>query len=491
MSDRIRAVRRRTLPALLAVAVAVGGSLLAAAPASASETVIPVTPSTTPFDDAYFVMQHNTYDYGSSMTSWLDQGFRAVEIDVIDRGDWENDANGPYVSHDGSPYNANCSATSDDRLGDCLRDIAVWQTAHPGSGPIEVFIDMKASWDPANAWNDDEVAGLDEQVHSMLGERMYTADQLYQFTTGTTYSGGEGLRNAVATAGWPSLASIGDRIVIDYTGGKVGLVNQTQGNGIDYEMSHTGHLPYGFFCPDVEADPDELNPGGTVDGMSAATSAQVVCSNMDSQDHYEVTADRAAKYHQLMHLWGGHVFGNESYVFNYIAIAHGVTAIGRDSTSASDTFGGTLPIEGVRGSVPGYFELRASDSGSTCVDARSSGTSNGTAIQRYGCDSTAAQRFVYTGEGQLRPQYDNPLCVDIDGGSAKAGKAIHLWDCDGGSSEKWVIAADGTFRSFNNSAYCLTMPSSSGAQLTVQSCNGSASQRFTLNPVASWAPASF
>ncbi|HEY0249047.1 MAG TPA: Ca2+-dependent phosphoinositide-specific phospholipase C, partial [Gryllotalpicola sp.] len=487
---RTRAARRfRISAAIAAVAIAAAG-LLAATPAAADETVTPVTPSTTPFDDTYFVMQHNTYDYGASMTSWLDQGLRAVEVDLIDRGDWEDDPNGPYVSHDGSPFNANCSGT-DDRLGNCLTDIANWQAAHPGSGPIEVFIDMKASWDPLNAWNDDEVSDLDQQVHSMLGSRMYTADQLYQFAAGTSYAGGTGLRNAVATAGWPTLAAIGDRIVVDYTGGKVGLVNQTQGNGIDYEMSHTGHLPYGFFCPDVEADPDQLNPGGTVDGMSAATSAQIVCSNMDSQDHYEITADRAAQYNQLMHLWGDHVFGNESYVFNYIAIAHGVTAIGRDATSASDTFGGTLPLEGVRGSVPGYFELQASDNASACVDSRSSGTSNGTAVQRYACNGSAAQRFVYTAEGQLRPRYDNPLCVDIDGGSAKAGKAVHLWDCDGGSSEKWVIAADGSFRSFDNTAYCLTMPSGSGTQLTVQSCNGSAAQRFALTAVPSWVPTAF
>lgn len=473
-----------------AAAALILGGLVAATPASAAETVAPATPSTTAFDDAYFVMQHNTYDYGTSMTNWLDQGFRAVELDVIDRGDWENVAKGPYVSHSGSPTNANCSGT-EDRLGDCLADIAGWQQAHPGSGPLLVFVDLKASWDPLAAWDGGEVAALDQQVGTMLGSRLYTASDLYQFATGKSYvSGGTGLRQAVASSGWPTLSAIGDRIVVAYTGGKIGFTNQTQSNGLGAILG-AGRLPAGFFCPDVEDDPNELNPGSSVDGMSSAASAQVVCSNMESRDHYEVTADRAANLNQLMHLWGGHVFGNETYVYNYIAIAHGVTAIGRDSTSSSDTFGGTIPLNGVRRSVPGHFELRASDNLSACVDVQNGGTSNGTHVRRWACNGSNTERFVYTAEGQLRPQHDNTMCVDINGGKAAAGKAVHLWDCDGGSSEKWVIAADGSFRSFNNTAYCLAMPSSSGTQLSVQSCNNSAAQRFDLTAVPLWTPTNF
>lgn len=486
-----RTARRITCAAALATAMFATTGLLATSPASAAETVTPVTMSSTAFDDAYFVMQHNTFEYGTSLTNWFDQGFRAVELDLIDRGDWEADPDGPYVSHDADPINANCSATDDDRLGDCLGDIAAWQAAHPGSGPLLVFVDMKASWDPASAWNTDEVAALDQQVHSILGARMYTSADLYRFATGQSYPGtGTGLRQAVSSAGWPTMAAIGDRVVVAYTGGKLLASNQTQGNGIDAILAQ-GRLPKGFFCPDVEDDPTELNPGATVDGMSSAASAQLVCSNLSSRDNYEVTADRAADHNQLMHLWGGHVFGNASYAYNYIAIAHGVTAIGRDSTSATDTFGGTLPLQGVRRSLPGHFELRASADAAACVDVKNSGTSNGTDLRRWACNGSSAQHFVYTAEGQLRPRHDNTMCFDIDGGTAKAGKEAHLWDCDGGSSEKWVVAADGSFRSFNNTAFCLTMPSGSGSLLTLQSCAGSAAQRFDLVAVPRWTPTVF
>lgn len=483
-------MRIRTLFSITAIAVAgllAGGvAPAAAAPSVHAANATPVAPSTTPFDDAYFVMQHNTFEHGSSLAGWLDAGFRSVELDIIDRGSWENDPKGPYVSHEASPGDQNCSGTQD-RLGDCLGDLVAWQSAHPGSGPLLVFIDMKAAWDPLNAWHADEVTMLDEKVREILGSRMYTADELYRFATGSPYSGGVGLRQAVSARGWPTMSAIGDRIVVAYTGGKIGLVNQTQGNGIDHTMSRPGRsLPYGFFCPDVENQPGELVPGATMGGMTASAAAQVVCSNLKSRDNYQVVANNAARHNQLMHLWGDHVFGNGAYPYNYIAVAHGVTAIGRDDAANRETFGGALPLNGVRRSVPGYFEVRPVDAAGACMDIASSGASNGTRVQRYACNGSDAQRFVYTAEGQLRPKHANTFCVDISGGSAGAGKSVHLWDCDGGSSEKWVIGTDGSFRSFADTAYCLTMPTTQGAQLTTRACDGSASQRFALAGVPDW-----
>lgn len=476
-----------TGPASLALAAVLAAVLAAGSvPAHAASAAPNTVPGSTAFDDAYFVMEHNTFEHGPSLTGWLDDGFRAVELDIIDQGNWEHDPKGPYVSHEASPGDQNCSGTND-RLGDCLGDVMAWQSAHPGSGPLLVFIDMKAAWDPLNAWHADEVRMLDDKVREILGARVYTADELYTFATGATYAGGVSLRSAVSSAGWPSMSTIGDRIVVAYTGGKIDLVNQTQGGGIEDIMAQPGRtLPYGFFCPDVETNPNELNPGVAMGGMSVATSGQVVCSNLKSRDHYQVTANRSAEHNQLMHLWGDHVFGNGSYTYNYIAVAHGVTAIGRDATFAGDTFGGAFPLVGARNAVPGYFEVRGYADPGTCMDVASSGSSNGTKVQRWSCNGSSAQNFVYTAEGQLRPKHANTLCVDISGGSAGAGKNVHLWDCDGGSSEKWVVGTDGTFRSYDNQAYCLTMPSGNGSSFTTQTCSGAASQRFTLVTVPGW-----
>jgi hypothetical protein len=473
--------------------------MLAALPLVANAATPPfqagsINPSVHHFHDTYYTLQHNTFDYGSTLTGWLDQGFRSVELDVIDKEDWENDANGPYVSHDTSGGNKNCSGNPD-RLGHCLGDIAGWLNAHPSAGPILVFIDMKASWDPLNAWNSDEVFFLDEKVRSILGSRLYTGNELYQYATGTAYTGsGKSLRQAVSEQGWPLLGALTGKVIVAYTGGKIGLTNQTQGGGIDYIAAQSPpRLPYGFFCPDVESNPNELNPGGTVDGMSSGTSQYVVCSNLAAQDNYQVTANRAAQHHQIIHIWGDHVYSTDSFVYNYIAVAHGISAIGRNS-APTDTFGGAIPPVGVRRSLPGYFELRPQSAPAKCMDVNGSGSSNGTKIQVWSCGGTSNQRFVYTAEGQLRPQHANPYCTDINGGSAGNNKSIHLWNCDGGSSEKWLINADGSFKSSNNQAYCLDAASGSstnGAQFVTKSCSSAASQKFTLQSVADWLQTSF
>jgi len=475
-------------------------ALFVAALATASHAVLPpyvaapAVPSVHKLHEVYFVQPHNTFDKPGTLTSYLDAGFRTVELDVIDREDWELDANGPYVSHDSASGNKNCSGNPD-RLGHCLTDISNWLAAHPGQGPVLAFVDMKASWDPLNAWNNDEVYFLDKKVKDILGSRMYTADDLYLYATGTTYAPGQTpLRAAVASAGWPTLSALAGKVIVVFTGGKIGLTNQTQAAGIEYTMAQAGRkLPYGFFCPDVESDPNEIKPYNTTDGVSNATSQHMVCSNLKSQDHYQLTANESAKQKQLMHLWGDHVFGNGAYAYNYLAVAHGVSVIGRDSNE-SETWSGSLPLIGVRRALPGYFELRPLHAQSKCVDVSGSGTGNGTKIQLYDCNGSAAQQFVYSAEGQLRPKHYNPSCVDIKGGSAGNNKQVHLWDCDGGDSEKWVINANGQFQTKAGN-YCLDVTgggTANGTWMLTNTCNASSnSQKFRLEPVADWVQTAF
>ena len=454
-----------------------------------------INPSVHHLHQAYYAMQHNTYEHGTSLSGWLDQGFRAVELDVIDRGDWELDANGPYVSHNGDTGDRNCSGNPD-RLGHCLRDIVGWLDRNPGKGPVIVYVDMKDSWDPLNAWYADEVRLLDDKIRQILGTRMYTGGELYRFGAGLDWAPGRSTpRSVVSVAGWPLLSTLSSRVVVAYTGGRIGAANQTQGNGAQYIVDTTGRLPYGFFCPDVESTPGQIVPGGTVDGVSNATSQLFVCSNLKARDHYQIAANAAHTHKQLMHLWSSHVYANDSYTFNYIAVAHGIGAIGRDGNVA-ETWGGLIPLVGVRRSLPGYFELRPTYAIGQCVDVSNGGTGNGTRIDLRACDSGTNQRFVYTAEGQLRPRHYNPSCTDISGGSAGNLNLVHLWDCDGGASEKWAVDTAGRFRSVHNGQqYCLSVQnggSADGTRLVTYAC-GSAThpQLFRLQAVADWSQTSF
>jgi hypothetical protein len=451
----------------------------------------------TAFDDTYMAMAHNTYDRAGSFTTPLDLGLRSLEADVISKGDWESDADGPYVSHSSDAGEKNCSGEGTTRLGDCLRDVAGWLDAHPGSGPVQLFVDLKGFtyWEDWLPWEPDQVNKLDEKIEAILGDRMYTTDDLYRDAAGKAYVPGEGptLREAVAAKGWPSLGTLDGKVIVTYTAGANLIHNQTQSDALQWVEANKDRLPYGFMCPDVEGGgQDELAPGAWLDGMTYDAAQKVVCVNVKATSHYELIANESAKFNQLMHLWGSAGIDNTEYAYSYLGAAHGVTAIGRDGTDAqiSDTFGGKLPLVGVRRSAPGFFELRAPGA-NLCADGLGGGTGNGTAIGSWDCNGGDNQRFVYTAEGQLRPKNAPTQCIDLKNGKAGDGVPVHTWDCDGGASEKWTPTPDGALVSRDNGAYCLTRPAKTGAQFTTSRCDGSAAQRFDLTGVPDWTRTQF
>lgn len=488
----------RAAAAMLASALA----LTAAAPTQAQAlypyyATTPLNPYAHRVDQAYYAMQHNTYEHGSPLTGWLDMGMRAVELDVVDSGDWEFDANGPYVSHDTNVGDRNCSGNPD-RIGHCLRDIVSWLDAHPGQGPVLVFVDMKPAGNISTAldWYSSEVRLLDDKIQQILGSRMYTSNDLYQYATGLPWAPGRtSLRQAVSWSGWPLLSSVSNKVIVAYTGGRLLATNQTQAGGIEYIVNTTGRLPHGFFCHDVESTPHQIVPGGTVDGVSNATSQYFVCSNLKLRDHYQIAANASSTHRQLLHSWNSHVYTNDSFISNYIAISHGVSALGRDGNTAN-TFGGLIPLTGVRRSMPGYFQLRPLHATNMCLDVNGSGASNGTRIDLRTCTGGSNQQFVYTAEGQLRPRHNNKYCVDISGGSAGNLKTMHLWDCDGGESEKWAITTDGRFRSIHNGQqYCMSVENGgtgNGTRFVTYACGSNVhKQQFVLQTVSDWAQTTF
>ncbi|MDP9819058.1 beta-1,3-glucanase family protein [Spirilliplanes yamanashiensis] len=71
-----------------------------------------------------------------------------------------------------------------------------------------------------------------------------------------------------------------------------------------------------------------------------------------------------------------------------------------------------------------------------CMDVADAATADGTAIQIYTCNGTAAQQFTLNGAGDLV----NPMsgkCVDIAAWNPANGAPLHLWTCVGGANQKW------------------------------------------------------
>ncbi|MEV0216537.1 RICIN domain-containing protein [Micromonospora sp. NPDC050695] len=125
-----------------------------------------------------------------------------------------------------------------------------------------------------------------------------------------------------------------------------------------------------------------------------------------------------------------------------------------------------------------------------CVDARAAGSANGTAIQQYTCNSSAAQQYqlVPTSGGYLRVDIrtNSAQVLDVTDRSTADEAPIQLWSYSGGNNQQWRAESEGGgyYRLVNrNSGKCLDVPGASTAdsvQLIQYACNGTAAQSFRL-----------
>ncbi|MCE7003576.1 ThuA domain-containing protein [Kibdelosporangium philippinense] len=157
--------------------------------------------------------------------------------------------------------------------------------------------------------------------------------------------------------------------------------------------------------------------------------------------------------------------------------------------------GGTIPPPDPPGPIPPnqWFSVVNKNS-SKCVDARSAGTANGTAIQQYACNSSLAQgyQFQATDGGYVRinNRGNAAQVIDVSNVSSADNALLHLWAYGGGNNQQWQpVAEDGGYFHFvsRHSGKCLTVPNSSTAdsvQLVQLTCNGSAAQSFRLTQQA-------
>lgn len=135
------------------------------------------------------------------------------------------------------------------------------------------------------------------------------------------------------------------------------------------------------------------------------------------------------------------------------------------------TGGSTTPPSGRTGQITGY--------GGKCVDVAAASSDNGTAIQLYDCNGTAAQSWTVGTDGTLRAL---GKCLDVTAAGTANGTQIQLYDCNGTGAQQWQARADKTLVN-PASGRCLdaTGPSSAnGTRLQIWDCYASANQQWNL-----------
>ncbi|MFE0592178.1 glycosyl hydrolase family 18 protein [Micromonospora echinospora] len=133
--------------------------------------------------------------------------------------------------------------------------------------------------------------------------------------------------------------------------------------------------------------------------------------------------------------------------------------------------GGTTPPPGRTGPITGI--------GGKCVDVAAAGTVNGTAVQLYDCNGTAAQTWTVGADGTLRAL---GKCADVTSASTANGAKIQLWDCNGTGAQVWQAQSNGTLRN-PQSNRCLDATdnsSANGTRLQIWDCFGGANQVWRL-----------
>jgi glucosylceramidase len=151
-------------------------------------------------------------------------------------------------------------------------------------------------------------------------------------------------------------------------------------------------------------------------------------------------------------------WGNQSFTYSIPA-----------RTSATFTWSGTQGNGGTGGAVTGY--------GGKCVDVAGANSANGTAVQLYTCNGSAAQQWTFT-NGTMQAL---GKCLDAVGNGTANGTRVQLWDCTGGGNQQWARnAANDIVNAQSGRCLDVTGPSSAdGTPLQLWDCTGASNQKWT------------
>ncbi len=117
--------------------------------------------------------------------------------------------------------------------------------------------------------------------------------------------------------------------------------------------------------------------------------------------------------------------------------------------------------------------------GGKCVDVSGANTADGTKIQLWTCNGTAAQRWTVSADSTIRAL---GKCMDVKGGGTANGTIVQLWTCNGTGAQQWLPQSGGTIRN-PQSGRCLDASGNSsadGTQLHIWDCHTGANQKWIL-----------
>ncbi|OLR91818.1 glycoside hydrolase family 64 protein [Actinokineospora bangkokensis] len=206
-----------------------------------------------------------------------------------------------------------------------------------------------------------------------------------------------------------------------------------------------------------------LNRGtlGTVDTQPSTDASAFYRSNPTNQ------------YARLVH---ANMLDGKAYAFAFDdvgafeSLVHDGSPRAAGITLDSFTGGGTTP-------PPSSGTRLISDWNGKCITVPNQSYADGTRLQTWGCDGSAAQSWTFTG-GTIKTQ--NNMCVDVAWGSTANGAAIQIATCSGNPAQQFVLSGAGDLVNpqANKCVDISDWNGNNGAVLALWECAGTANQKW-------------
>ncbi len=121
-----------------------------------------------------------------------------------------------------------------------------------------------------------------------------------------------------------------------------------------------------------------------------------------------------------------------------------------------------------------------------CLDAQGGKKTNGTPVQIYTCNDSAAQRWQIIGyhDGYALWNVNSMKCLDVSGSKDANGTKIQLWTCNGSKAQQWNfdVRATGALRNAATDK-CLDLHTfDKGRDSWLWTCNGGNPQKYKVVP---------
>ncbi|MFF8991764.1 ricin-type beta-trefoil lectin domain protein [Streptomyces sp. NPDC014983] len=71
-----------------------------------------------------------------------------------------------------------------------------------------------------------------------------------------------------------------------------------------------------------------------------------------------------------------------------------------------------------------------------CLDVAGASSANGTAVQLYDCNGTAAQQWTVLPDGSVQAL---GACLDVTDDSSANSARAQIWSCTGAANQKWQL----------------------------------------------------